>query len=202
MSGSRKAANRAVFLDRDGTLVREVTYLREVSRLRLLPGAAQALRRLNEAGLLVLLVTNQSGIARGFFTIEDFDEIQAELGRRLARRGAWLDATYFCPHHVEGKIRRLRRKCGCRKPGTGMLKQAAKDFELDLGRCVFVGDKLLDLETAARAGCRSVLVLTGYGGETASELRLSRRKADHIAPGLAEAVDWILHQEKARRPRG
>jgi D-glycero-D-manno-heptose 1,7-bisphosphate phosphatase len=202
MTGSRRAAERAVFLDRDGTLVREVDFLLRLSQLRLLPGAAAAVRRLNEAGWLVILVTNQSGIARGLMTLEDFDGIQAELARRLAAQGAWFDAAYFCPHHPAGRVRRFRRRCPCRKPKAGMLRQAARDYNLDLGRCFFVGDRLLDLQTAARAGCRSLLVLTGYGRQEARRLRASRLEPVHIAPRLPQAVDWILGQEKSRRLRG
>jgi D-glycero-D-manno-heptose 1,7-bisphosphate phosphatase len=181
----------AVFLDRDGTIVREADYLSSISQLRLLPGAAAALRRLNEAGFAVVIVTNQSGIARGMFTEIDFQNIQNELLRRLARHGARIDATYYCPHHPEAKLPDYGRTCDCRKPAAGMLLQAAQDLGLDLSRSYAIGDSGRDVEAGKRAGCRTILVRTGYGKKLTKEA-VAALAPDHIAADLAGAAEWIL----------
>jgi len=183
----------AVFLDRDGTIVREVDYLRSVRNLRLLPGAAEAIRRLNRAGYAVVIATNQSGIARGLLTEDDLKGIHGTLIQRLAKRGARIDAIYYCPHHPEAPVERYRRRCRCRKPQSGMLARAARDLELDLARSVAVGDSARDIEAGRRSGCRTVLVRTGYGAEAEADLR---EAPDHIASNLSEAASWILRRAK------
>ncbi len=185
-------ARPAVFLDRDGTIVREVDYLREVSQLRLLPGAAAAVRRLNEAGIPVIVVTNQSGIARGMLTENDLRHIHDELRRRLASRGARLDAIYYCPHHPEAAVKAYRKRCRCRKPAPGLFRRAAREMDLDLARSFAVGDSARDLEAGRRAGCRTVLVRTGYGART--ERECGDGCAEAVADDLSGAVDWILER--------
>lgn len=185
-------ARAAVFLDRDGTLVQEVDYLTSAAQLRLLRGAAAALRRLNEAGLAVVVVTNQSGVARGLVSEEQLEAIHGDLRRRLARHGARLDGIYYCPHHPEAPLPRYRRRCRCRKPAPGLLKRAARELGLDLGRSFAVGDSARDLEAGKRAGCRTALVRTGYGAATEAELRQRPTLADHMADDLSGAVAWIL----------
>ncbi len=187
-------ARPAVFLDRDGTIVREVEYLREPSQLRLLPGAAAAIRRLNEAGIPVVVVTNQSGIARGMFTEDDLQAVHDELRRRLAARGARLDAVYYCPHHPEATVKEYRKRCRCRKPAPGLLLRAARELDLDLKRSFAVGDSARDAEAGRRAGCRTVLVRTGYGAETEKEC--GQTCADAIVDDLSAAVDWVLKQAR------
>ena len=188
----------AVFLDRDGTIVREVEYLRSPKELRLLPRAGAAIRRLNEAGFAVVVVTNQSGIARGLLTEDDLEEIHTVLRRRLARRGARVDAISWCPHHPEAVLPEYRRRCRCRKPSPGMLVQAGRELDLDLARSYAVGDSERDVEAGRRAGCRTVLVRTGYGAKT--EARVGEGlSADHVADDLSGAVEWILG---GRRRRG
>jgi D-glycero-D-manno-heptose 1,7-bisphosphate phosphatase len=189
-------ARPAVFLDRDGTVVREVDYMRSPEQLRLLPRAAASIRRLNEAGFAVVLTTNQSGIARGLLTEGDLANIHSLLERRLARRGAALDAIYYCPHHPEAATPEYRRRCRCRKPGAGMLLRAAKDLDLDLAASFAVGDSTRDLEAGRRAACRTVLVRTGYG-RTTEENGTEAAGADCIADDLSEAVIWILTQRRA-----
>ena len=184
----------AVFLDRDGTIVREVDYLRSAHSLRLLPGAAEAIRRLNRAGYAVVIATNQSGIARGLLTEDDLKGIHGTLIQRLAKRGARIDAIYYCPHHPQAAVERYRRRCRCRKPQSGMLARAARDLQLDLARSVAVGDSARDIEAGQRAGCRTVLVRTGYGAEAEADLR--QRPPDHIASNLSEAASWILRRAK------
>ncbi|MFB3882101.1 MAG: D-glycero-beta-D-manno-heptose 1,7-bisphosphate 7-phosphatase [Armatimonadota bacterium] len=182
-------ARRAVFLDRDGTIIREANYLRSPEQVRLLPGAATAVRRLNEAGFVVVLVTNQSGIARGLLTEADLALTNEVLEQRLARKGALLDAVYFCPHHPEVGPPQYRRRCDCRKPAPGMLLCAAKDLGLDLKRSFIVGDNASDMGAGRAAGCRTVLVRTGYGRETETG---GGADADHVADDLAGAAEWIL----------
>jgi D-glycero-D-manno-heptose 1,7-bisphosphate phosphatase len=188
----------AVFLDRDGTIIREADYLRRPEQVRLLPHVADALRRLQDAGFALVLVTNQSGIARGLLTEADLAGVHDLLRARLARRGVHLDAIYYCPHHPEATNLRYRRACTCRKPAPGMLLQAAEHLDLDLTRSFAVGDSERDLVAGRAAGCRSVLVRTGYGRRTEAE-RAVDLPADYIADSPSEAADWILSQARDRR---
>lgn len=188
--------HKAVFLDRDGTICEEVGYLDSVDRMRLIPGAGEAIRKLNEKGFKTVVVTNQSGIARGYFSESTLKELHSELSRLLGRDGAFLDAFYYCPHHpTEGEVP-YRQVCGCRKPAPGLLVQAAKDLDLDLKRSFAVGDKLADLECGRALGVKGVLVLTGYGKE---ELASGPgHAASFVAADLYRAVEWILSQTENR----
>ena len=187
----------AVFLDRDGTLVREVEYLRSLSQLRLLPGAAGAVRQCNEAGLAVVVTTNQSAIARGLLTEAELTHIHEVLRRRLARRKARLDGLFYCPHHPEALLPEYRRRCRCRKPAPGMLLRAARELDLDLARSFAIGDRSRDIEAGRRAGCRTILVATGYGAATAADWA-DEQAPSHVAGNLVEAVSWILAQAGGR----
>ena len=192
-------ARPAVFLDRDGTIVREVGYLDSPSRMRLLPRAAQGLRRLNEAGFTVVVVTNQAGVARGMFTEHDVAHVHAALRQRLARRGAHLDAIYYCPHHPEASVPAYRMACRCRKPAPGMLLCAARELNLDLARSFAVGDGERDLLAGRRAGCATILVRTGYGAETETKLR-GAAAPHYVARDLLDAAAWIVkHGDRRRR---
>jgi len=193
-------ARPAVFLDRDGTIVREADYMRSVSQLRLLPGAAEAIRRLNEAGFAIVVTTNQSGIARGLLTEADLAEIHAALTNRLARRGARLDGIYYCPHHPQAALPAYRKRCRCRKPAPGLLLRAARELGLDLSRSFAVGDSRRDVEAGKRAGCSTILVRTGYGAEAAGAPG-GESTPDHVADSLAHAVPWILERMSGRRWR-
>jgi len=184
---------RAVFLDRDGTLNEERGYINHLSRFRLLPGAAEAIRLLNEAGLAAVVVSNQSGVARGYFPESLLAEVDASLRAGLARAGAALDATYYCLHHSRARVERLRRDCDCRKPRPGLLLRAANEMGIDLGASWLIGDRLLDVETAQAAGVRSILVLTGYGrGELEFVLPGANVRPDHVAEDVLSAVRWLL----------
>ena len=171
--------HEAVFLDRDGTIIEEVNYLSSPEQVRVFPGAADAIRRWNEAGVKVVVVTNQAGVARGYFPESRVAEVHAHLSAVLAESGARVDAYYHCPHHPTHGVGEFRIACTCRKPSPGMLLAAAKDHAIDLSRSWMVGDKLCDVKAGAAAGCRTVLVRTGYGAEvarqplTATELRLA-----------------------------
>jgi D-glycero-D-manno-heptose 1,7-bisphosphate phosphatase len=188
-----RGKNIAAFLDRDGTLCEEVGYLRSPGQIRLIPGAGEAVRRLNERGIKAVVVTNQSGVGRGFFSEERLEEIHRELARRIRDEGGVVDAMYYCPHHpTEGKGAYLLA-CACRKPSPGLILRAAADLNLDLKRSYCVGDRLADLECGRRVGTKGILVLTGYGREEsfrAAESPLG--PPSWIAPSLREAVCWII----------
>lgn len=194
------ADRRAVFLDRDGTLNREVDHLHRVEDLELLPGTATALAHLREAGFLLVMVTNQSAVARGLLTLPALEEIHTELQRRLTAAGASLDALYYCPHHPDEGDAPFRCRCDCRKPAPGMLHRAAADLGIDLTASYMVGDTRSDLEAGWAAGCRSVLVRTGYGAVTLQEADQNLLdRVDHVAADLAAAARWILGRSGSGR---
>lgn len=189
-------AERAVFLDRDGTLNEDVGFVTDVGSLRLFPWAAEAVRLINAAGFRAIVLTNQSGIARGYLTEAEIAAIHEQLCRDLQAQGARLDAIYYCPHHPGATIAAYRQACRCRKPLPGMVQRAEQDFHLDVTQSYFVGDKYLDVELAHAVGARGILVLTGYGrAEYEAGRHLWPRPPDHIAPTLLEAVRWILHHD-------
>jgi D-glycero-D-manno-heptose 1,7-bisphosphate phosphatase len=177
----------AVFLDRDGTLIREVGYLSDADGVELLPGAAAAVRRLRAAGFPAVVISNQAGVGRGLFPAARVHETMARLRERLRAEGAELDAIYFCPHRPEDE-------CLCRKPGTALLERAADDLELSLRESVMIGDKLLDAATGQRAGGTGVLVRTGYGREEEAKVAENAlgRPPDHVAEDLPDAASWWL----------
>jgi D-glycero-D-manno-heptose 1,7-bisphosphate phosphatase len=180
---------RAVFLDRDGTLCEEVGYLNHITRLRIFPFVASAVRRLNDAGFPVIVVTNQSGAARGFFPESLIAQVHERIQHDLAVSGARIDAFYACIHRSEDG-------CDCRKPRTGLLERAARDHSLTLPGSWVVGDRRADVDLARNAGARSVLVLTGYGrGEHEWHMPTWPYPADFVAEDLAVAVEKILQQE-------
>ena len=159
------AARKAVFLDRDGTIIREVDLLKSVSQMRLLPGAAAAIRSLNRLGYRTIVVTNQPVVARGWVSEPELRAIHAEMARRLLRRGARLDAIDYCPHHPHANLPRYRRRCRCRKPGTGMIRRSARRLGVPLRGSFLVGDQTQDILAGRRAGMRTILVATGFGGK-------------------------------------
>ncbi|MDH4164028.1 MAG: HAD family hydrolase [Nitrospirota bacterium] len=185
--------NKAVFLDRDGTVNEEVGYLSDLRQLKLLPGAAAAIKRLNDAGFKVVLVTNQSGVARGYFPETFVHKTHELLTQMLSEEGAKLDGIYYCPHHPRSGSSHYTRECDCRKPATGLLDQASRDLSIDLRTSFMVGDKWSDVELGQRAGCRSILVRSGFSHDDPGNVRPSRMKdPDFIAHDLAEAADWVL----------
>ncbi len=162
---------RAIFLDRDGTLVHSRHYPSRPEELQLYRGIRSGLRRLQLAEFKLVVVTNQSGIARGYFSELDLERMHLHLRRQLARASVRLDGIYYCPHHPDGAIPALAMRCTCRKPQPGMALQAAADLDLDLGRSWFVGDILNDIEAGRRAGCRTVLVDLGTESPAHDRLR-------------------------------
>jgi len=192
-------SRRAVFMDRDGTVSAEVGYMNHIDRYRLLPRSAEAIRKINQAGLLAFVVTNQSGVARGLFDEPLILEVHATLKRLLAEQGAHLDGVYYCAHHPREGEPPWRMDCDCRKPRPGMLIRAAAEHDVDLGRSYMIGDTVLDIEAARNAGATGVLVLTGYGkGDLKFRMRQRGLEPAFIADDLLGAVDWILDREKGR----
>lgn len=195
MSGFK--VNWGVFLDRDGTVTEEVGYVNHVSRLRLLPGAAEGIRLLNDAGVPVLLATNQAGVARGYFDEPLLKVVLARLEELLLAEGARLDALYYCPHHPTAGVPPWRAPCDCRKPKPGMLLRGAKEFGLDLSKSWVVGDKISDTGFARNAGARSAMVLTGYGlGEYEHQRGQWEWEPDAVVPDLYAAAQHILRETR------
>ncbi|HJV66602.1 MAG TPA: D-glycero-beta-D-manno-heptose 1,7-bisphosphate 7-phosphatase [Geomonas sp.] len=187
---------RAVFLDRDGTINVEVQYLHKVEEFEFIAGVPAALKKLQEAGFLLVVVTNQSGIGRGHYDEDALDAIHSHMHEELARVGVSIDACYFCPHHPEHAKGDYLKECACRKPLPGMLQQAARDLDIDLGSSFMVGDKLADVEAGINAGCTSLMVLTGYGTSHVSRLP----EGIKAYRDLPAAVDAILALDAAEAP--
>jgi D-glycero-D-manno-heptose 1,7-bisphosphate phosphatase len=175
-----------VFLDRDGTIIEDTGYLKDPARVRLLPGAAQAIRRLNETGFVAIVVTNQSGIARGLLSEEDYRRTEGRLDQLLQESGAHLDGHYFCPHLPD-----VNGPCECRKPGTLLYRQAAERFKLDLARCWWVGDRARDVLPAAAFGARGILVL---GDSAVDQVPAGAPHRVAVARELSDAVEMILSE--------
>jgi len=212
---------QAVFLDRDGTINEEVGYLDRMEKLQLIPGAAEAIRLINKSGMKAVIVTNQSGVARGVFDEAFVEKTHTHLRDILRAEGASLDGIYYCPHHpTEGRVEYLKI-CDCRKPAPGMLLRAAEELRIDPNHSYMVGDTLKDIEAGAKAGAQGILVRTGFGEEAAAELgadeepqkngdmmphRVPIEKGGaeetgifrpvHIAGDLLAGVQWILRNRK------
>jgi len=188
----------AVFLDRDGTLIEEVGYLDRVERVDLYPWTIDAVRAFNRAGLRVVLVSNQSGVARGFFTEAVVDEVHRHLASLLAAGGAHIDAYYYCPHHPDGKVREYALACDCRKPQRGLVDRAVRELDVDPERSYVVGDRWLDVALARAVGAKGILVRTGYGAT--EEMRPPHGlRADAIADNLIGAASWVLGRNSELR---
>ncbi|MEX2281551.1 MAG: HAD-IIIA family hydrolase [Gemmatimonadota bacterium] len=185
----------AVFVDRDGTIVAERNYLADPAQVELVPGASAALRDLAAHGFRLVIVTNQSGIARGLYQEEDFQAVQQRLDELLALDGVKIDAVYFCPHHPD-----FSGPCDCRKPGPGMYRRAQRDLGIDLSRSAYVGDRVKDVEPAVTFEGFGVLVRTGYGAEEEAGLP----PGQHVADDIAAAAKLILEKipEKPGGPTG
>lgn len=186
-----------VFLDRDGTLNVEKGYIHNVDDLHLIEGAAESVRRLNHAGVVTILVTNQTGAARGFYPEEHIVALNNRLLELLRKEGAHLDKVYYCPHSPEGSVEALICVCNCRKPAPGMVEQAFNEWpELDRNLAFVVGDKASDVELAQNCGVKGILVLTGYGEKVMKGEYQWKVEPDFEAPSINEAVDWILEMVK------
>ncbi len=191
-----KGKNKAVFLDRDGTINEEVEYLSDLKKFKLFPKVAPAIKLLNDYGFKAIVITNQAGVARGYFGKDKVEKIHQEMKRQLREKGAHLDRIYYCPHHPTEGMGKYKKNCWCRKPNPGMLEKAAKDFDLDLGRSYVIGDQLTDIKLGNNAGCQTVLVLTGYGKESCRKKGDCEVRVSFVADDLEKAVVWILEKEK------
>lgn len=183
---------RVVFLDRDGTINEEVDDLRRPEDVRLTPGAALAIKRLNQAGFAVVVVSNQSGLARGVFDEMDLAAVQREINRLLSLEGAQVDAYYFCPHHPEGIVECYSLLCDCRKPLPGLIYQAVEELNLNLNGSYLIGDRLRDVASGLAAGLTSIMVRSG---QTDPPPTGPHEEPHIILDNLAQAVDWILQRE-------
>ena len=187
----------AVFLDRDGTINEQMGYINHISRFHLLPGVAAAIRELNENRIPVVVVTNQSGLARGYFPEELLAAVHERMKELLTEHGAHVDGIYVCPHHPEAKREEYRLACDCRKPKPGLLLQAAREMGLDLAASFVVGDRWSDLKTAAACGAAPVLVLTGYGRGDAQYIGPTQVvQPAYVGADLTSVVQWILERMK------
>ena len=189
----------AVFLDRDGTLIDDIGYPSRFDQILIFPGSFEAVRRLNDAGFPVVVVTNQSGVGRGYFSEEQLAEIHFRLAGAFAAEGARLDAFYACPHYNLSPDPRYRKACSCRKPLPGLGQKAAAELDLDLSRSYMIGDKEDDVKFGRAIGAAPVLVLTGYGRETRDKLEGTPGRPEAVAADIGRAVDWILARDAAVR---
>ena len=180
---------RAVFLDRDGTIIKDVGYIGEISRIKFLPMVNEAIKLLNGSGFKVIITTNQAGVARGYFDEETVKEINRYIQEFLAKQGALIDRTYYCPHHIEGVVKEYRKECHWRKPNPGMIEEAVREFAISLRDSFVIGDKLSDIEAGHRVGCRTVLLANKRSPEGGEETALT---PDYIAADLYEAVKWLV----------
>jgi D-glycero-D-manno-heptose 1,7-bisphosphate phosphatase len=186
-----RATRRAVFLDRDGTIIEEVGYLDRAERVEFYPWTIDAIRAFNRAGLAVVMISNQSGVARGFFTETVVDHVHAHMAAMLAEGGARIDAYYYCPHHPDGKVVEYARPCECRKPGRGLIDRAVRELDVDPARSFVVGDRWVDVALARAVGASGVLVRTGYG-MSVEQQRPDDLTADAVVDNLIAAASWIL----------
>lgn len=179
----------AVFFDRDGTLIHEAHYLKELKDLKLYDNTAESIKKLNEKGIPVIMVSNQSGVARGYFDEENVKFLNKCMNEMLIKDDSCINGFYYCPHHPKGTVEEYAISCDCRKPLAGMINQALKDFpEIDIKKSYVVGDKECDIELARNSGCKSILVRTGHG----SKVDEKECSPDFVANEIKQAVDWIL----------
>jgi len=195
--------NTAVFLDRDGTINEEVGYLDTIDKLELFANAAEAIKMINESGMKAVVITNQSGIARGYFSEEFVETVHTHIQKILKAKGAFIDAFYYCPHHPTEGIGTYQQSCACRKPEAGLLIAAAQDLDIDLTSSYVVGDMVKDIQVASRVGSKGILVKTGYGLNTI-EKDLTHgspeiSQPDYIAEDVLDAVRWIINDRKTKK---
>ncbi len=187
----------AVFLDRDGTINEQRGYINHISRFVLLPRTTEAVRLLNEHGFLAIIVTNQSGVARGYFPIELVNEVHEHLKELLRKEGAYVDGIFFCPHYHRGEVGEYTIECNCRKPRPGLIEKARKNLDIDMAGSYLIGDRVSDIELAKRCNLKGVLVKTGYGkGDLEYVFPNSRAKPLHVAKDLLAAVRWIIKDDR------
>ncbi len=191
----------AIFLDRDGTINEQMGYINHISRFVLLPGVAKAISRLNHSRYLTIVLSNQSGVARGYFPIELVHKVNDYMKSMLSKDNATLDAIFFCPHYPTGKVPEYSKPCDCRKPGIGLVQKAAEHFDIDMQNSYMVGDRYTDIEMANRCGLTAILVKTGYGlGDLEYVLPERGLKPSYIASDLQDAAEWIVQSDDLPKP--
>jgi D-glycero-D-manno-heptose 1,7-bisphosphate phosphatase len=183
--------NKAVFLDRDGTIIEDVGYLNNPQHIKFIDGSIDAIKKLNESGYKVVVITNQAGIARGLITEDMLQTIDKTLHKWILSGGAHLDSIYYCPHHPEHGVHPYKQDCTCRKPHPGLIKKAEKDLDIDLSQSFMIGDKATDVEAGQRAGTKAIFVRSGPREKEEGKIK---EKPDHIAENLADAVNWLLNK--------
>ena len=185
----------AVFIDRDGTINEQMGYINHISRFVLLPGTAEGIRLLNRHQYLAIIVSNQSGVARGYFPMELIDRVHLHMKDLLAKEGASIDGIFFCPHYPRGSVPEYSVECDCRKPRTGLIQKACEEFDIDMKNSYVIGDRCSDIELAERSNLQGIMVTTGYGlGDIEYVLPHKSFKPRHIAKDLLHAVRWIIEQ--------
>jgi D-glycero-D-manno-heptose 1,7-bisphosphate phosphatase len=192
---------KAVFLDRDGTINRDVGYPNSFSVIEIYPYSFDAVRKLNEAGFLVVIVTNQSGIGRGLILEKNLHDIHKKIKESFAQHNAHFDGIYYCPHYLFSPNPEYKDDCQCRKPNPGMALKAAKDLNIDIEKSYMVGDKVEDILFGLNVQVKPILCLTGFGKESLPKLKEKEIKPVYVAKTLLDAVDWILQKEKRDAPR-
>lgn len=181
--------HKAVFLDRDGTIIEDIGYLNHPGEIKFIPGAIEAIKSLNQAGYKVVVITNQAGVARGLITEDMLQTIDKTLHKWILSGGAQLDGLYYCPHHPEHGVYPYKQVCECRKPHPGLIKRAKRDLDIDLSASYMIGDKATDIEAGKAAGTKTIHVLSGRG---IGEQKNLKGSPDHTAQNMLEAVKWIL----------
>ncbi len=194
MSGEKRPA---VFLDRDGTINEEMGYINHLGRFVLLDGVCEAIKALNDNNFLTIVVTNQSGVARGYFPLDLLYRVNEYMKELLAKKGARVDAVYFCPHHPDAAVPEYRLRCECRKPRSGLFNRAIEEFSIELEGSFVIGDRCVDMHFAHTCGIPGIMVETGYGnGEVEYILPSSPYKPVKVAKDLGAAVEWILSRRR------
>ncbi len=189
--------DRVVFLDRDGTINEEVHYLHRPEELKLLPGVGEALKSLRQAGFKLVVITNQAGVARGYYSCEDVEALHTYMNQKLGEYGAGIDRFFYCPHHPEHGVGIYKKNCSCRKPGIGMFQRAEELFQVDKAHSYMIGDKLIDVQAGVNYGIPGILVGTGYGSLLKKEMEEKGEKPlyDFYAETLVDAAEYILDRE-------
>jgi D-glycero-D-manno-heptose 1,7-bisphosphate phosphatase len=183
--------NKAVFLDRDGTIIEDVGYLNNPNQIKFIPGSLEAIKLLQNAGFKVIVITNQAGVARGLVSEDMLQTIDKVMHKLILSSGTHLDGIYYCPHHKEHGVYPYKQACECRKPQPGLLKKASHDLQLDLSQSYLVGDKATDIEAGQRAGTKTIYVASG---PHENKLATLKEQPDYLAANLREAVNWILNK--------
>lgn len=187
---------RAVFLDRDGTINRDVGYPHDYALIEVYPYSFEAVRKIKQAGFLAVIITNQSGVGRGLIEESNLGDIHRRMQASFQAKGAHFDGIYYCPHYIQSTDPSYRKDCSCRKPHPDLGVKAAKDLNIDLPGSYMVGDKVEDIEFGFNIHARPILVLTGYGKASLDKLKAMNSPPAHVAPTLLDAVNWILEQEQ------